>query len=82
MERTVVQLYLNVNNRISGQYTGLHSALDTCVNSWDVFLRNCTADNAVDELVALTGLVRGDSDRTDLYHRTDERISYQHQQVF
>ena len=27
MERTVVQLYLNVNNRISGQYTGLHLSL-------------------------------------------------------
>ena len=62
MERTIVQLYLNVNNRISGQYPSLHSALDTCVNSWDVFLRNRTADNAVDELVALTGLVRGNSD--------------------
>src|SRR5699024_9039187 len=57
MVRTVVQLYLDVNNRVSGEYTCLHCALDTSINSRDVFLRNRTADNVVDELVALAGLV-------------------------
>ena len=56
--RTVVQGYLDVNNRIACEDTGVKSALDTCVNSRNELLRDRTADNVVAELVALTGLVR------------------------
>ncbi len=42
--------------------TRLHSALDTGVNSRDVFLRDSTADDGVDELVTLAGLVRRNTD--------------------
>ena len=54
---TVIQRDLHVNNVVACKYAGLHCALDTLVNSRDIFLRNRTADNCVDELVALTGLV-------------------------
>ena len=57
MIRSIVQLNLNVNYLEACENTILHSALDTCVNCRNVFLRNSTADNLVDELIALTGLV-------------------------
>ena len=51
---TIIQRDLHVNNVVACKYTGEHCALDTLVNSRDIFLRNRTADNCVDELVALT----------------------------
>ena len=54
---SVVKLNLDVNNGISGKNTALHSAFDTGVNSRDIFLRDSTADNGVDELIALACLV-------------------------
>ena len=62
MVGTVVQGNLHVNDVVAGQNTGLHSALDTVVNSGDVLLGNSTAHDSVDELVALTGLVGLDGD--------------------
>ena len=51
--RTIVQRDLHVNNVVASKYAGQHGALDTLVNSRDILLRNGTADNCVDELVAL-----------------------------
>jgi len=59
MVRTIVQLNFNVNYWVSSNNTSGHCALDTSVNCWDVFLRNCTTNNIVDKLVTLTGFVRG-----------------------
>ena len=58
----IIQGNLTVNNRVACQYAVLHCALDTLVNRLDVFLRNRTADNLVDELVALARLVRLEDD--------------------
>ena len=57
MVRTVVEGYLDVNNVVSCQNTGLHGTLDTCINRRDVFLRNYAADDVVDEFVSFAGLV-------------------------
>ena len=57
MVRTIIKGYLNVNYRIAGQNSGFHSSLYTLVDCGNVFLGNSAADNLVDELVALAGLV-------------------------
>ena len=62
MVRAVVQLDLDVDNRVTGEDTSLEGALDTGVNRGDIFLRNRAADDRVDELVTLAGLVGGDAD--------------------
>ena len=62
MIRTVVQSNLDVNNRISGEYACLKRAPDTGINRRNKLLRNGTAGNGVNELVALAGLVRLDND--------------------
>ena len=62
MVRAIVQGDLNVNNRVACEDTSLHSALDTLINRRDIFLRDSTADDLVDELVALAGLVRLNDD--------------------
>ena len=60
--RDSIQGYLNVNNRVACEDTRLHSALDTLINRLDIFLRDSTANDLVDELVALAGLVRLNDD--------------------
>ena len=60
--RAVVQLDLDVDNRVTGEDTGLEGALDTGVNRGDIFFRDRAADDRVDELVTLAGLVGGDAD--------------------
>ena len=62
MVRAIIQGYLNVNNRVACEDTRLHSALDTLINRLDIFLRDSTANDLVDELVALAGLVRLNDD--------------------
>ena len=62
MIRTIPQGDLDVNDRIACQNAGLHSTLDTVVDSRDVFLRDRAANDGVDELVTLTGLVGLDLD--------------------
>ena len=62
MIRTIPQGDLDVNDRIACQNAGLHSTLDTVVDSRDVFLRDSAANDGVDELITLTGLVRLDLD--------------------
>ena len=57
MIRTIPQGDLDINNRIACQNAGLHSTLNTVVDSRDVFLRDSAANDGVDELVTLTGLV-------------------------
>ena len=47
MVRTVYQSTFYVNNRVTGENTCLHCALNTCVNSRNIFLRNSTADNLI-----------------------------------
>ena len=44
MIRTIPQGDLDINNRIACQNTGLHSTLDTVVDSRDVFLRDRAAN--------------------------------------
>ena len=53
---TVPQGDLDIHDGITGQDTGLHSALDTIVDSGDIFLRDRAANDCVDELVALAGV--------------------------
>ncbi|MBR5283872.1 MAG: elongation factor G [Clostridia bacterium] len=48
--------YEFINNVVACQYTGLHSALDTGIDCGDVFLRNGTADDFVDEFITCTRL--------------------------
>ena len=62
MIRTIPQGDLDINDRIASQNAGLHSTLDTIVDSRDVFLRDGTANDGVDELVTLAGLVGLDLD--------------------
>ena len=62
MVRTITQSNLDVNYRVACEDTSLHSALDTLVNRLDIFLRDRTANDLVDELVALAGLVRLNDD--------------------
>ena len=57
MIRTIPQGDLNINNRIACQNASLHSTLNTVVDSRDVFLRDSAANDSVDELVTLAGLV-------------------------
>ena len=54
----VIQCDLDVHDGIACQNTGLHRALDTGVDRGNVFLRDGAADNGIDELIALAGLVR------------------------
>ena len=53
MIRTIIKLNFYVNYVVTCNNTGKHCALDTLVNSRNVFLRNSTADNVVDKFVAL-----------------------------
>ena len=62
MIRAIIQGDLDVNDRIACQNTGLHSTLDTVVDSRDVFLRDSAANDGVDELIALARLVGLDLD--------------------
>ena len=62
MIRTIPQGDLHVNDRIASQNTGLHSTLDTVVDSRDVFLRDSAANDGVDELITLTRLIGLDLD--------------------
>ena len=55
MIRTIIQGDLDINDGIASENAGLHSALDTIVNSGDIFLRNSAANDTVDELVTLAG---------------------------
>ena len=57
MIRTIIKFNTNINYIITGKDTALHSALDTGVNSRDIFLRNSTADNLVNEFVTLADAV-------------------------
>ena len=57
MIRAIVQGDLNVNNGVSSQNAGLHCALNTGVNSGDILLGDGAANNGIDELVTLAGLV-------------------------
>ena len=57
MIRAVVQGDLHVDHGVTGQDAGLHGALDTGVHGGDIFLGDGAADDLVDELIALAGLV-------------------------
>src|SRR5690606_10268253 len=56
--RTEEQGHLDVHDRIAGQDARRQRFLDTLVHRGDVFARNHTALDGVDELVATTGLER------------------------
>ena len=53
MIRTIIKCNLNINNIIVCKNTRKHSTLDTLVNCWDIFLRNSTTNDCIDELIAL-----------------------------
>ena len=55
MVRTIPQGDLDIHNGIASENAGLHRALDTIVNSGDIFLRDSAANNTVDELITLAG---------------------------
>ena len=62
MVRTIIEFNTAVNNVVASYNTSLHSALDTGVNSRDIFFRNATTCDLVNEFVAFTCLVRFESD--------------------
>ncbi len=62
MIRTIVQRDLDIHDRVAGQNTGEHGALDTGIDRGIVFLGDRAADDGVDELVTLAGLVGLDMD--------------------
>ena len=62
MIRAVVQRDLDVDDRVTGENAGEHGALDTGIDRGNVFLGDRAADDGVDELVALAGLVGLDMD--------------------
>ena len=68
MVRTIDQADLHIHNGIASQNAGLHSALDTGIDSGNIFLGNSAADNSIDELVTLAGFVglNGDLNMTVL----------------
>ena len=47
MVRTIPQGDLDINDGIAGKNTGLHRALDTIVNSGDIFLRDSAANDTL-----------------------------------
>ena len=57
MVRAIVQGDLHVHNGVAGQNTGLHRALNTGIDGGDILLGDGAANNGVDELVTLAGLV-------------------------
>ena len=59
---SIVQFNLDIDYFVACQDTCLHCATDTSIDCRDVFLRDCTADNLVGELIALAGFVRGYTD--------------------
>ena len=56
MIRTIPQGDLDIHDGITGENTGLHRALNTVVNSGDIFLRDSAANDTVDELITLAGV--------------------------
>ena len=75
MEGTVVQTSLQAEQRIAGDNTVLHLLLDTLLNGRNVFLRNRTTNDFVDEYQTFfTFISRGEfqqqRDRTDHDHQT------------
>ena len=56
MIRTIPQGDLDIHDGITGENTRLHSALNTVVNSGDIFLRDSAANDTVDELITLAGV--------------------------
>ena len=60
MIRTAVKGYFYVDYVVAGKNTGLHRTLNTCINRRDIFFGNFSANNFVDEFVALAGFVRLD----------------------
>ena len=62
MVRTVVQRDLDIDDRVTGENAGEHGALNTGIDRGNVFLGDRAADERVDELVTLAGLVGLDMD--------------------
>ena len=60
--RTIVQRDLDVDDRVPGENTGEHGALNTGIDRGNVFLGDRAADEGVDKLVTLAGLVGLDMD--------------------
>ena len=58
----VVQRDLDVDDRVTGENTGEHGALNTGIDRGNVFLGDRAADEGVDKLVTLAGLVGLDMD--------------------
>ena len=56
MVRTIPPGDLDIHHGIAIENAGLHRALDTIVNSGDIFLRDSAANDTVDELITLTGV--------------------------
>ena len=57
MVRAIVQGNLDVNYVVASKYTALQCALNTVVNSGNVFLGNSAALNVIDKGVSCAGLV-------------------------
>ena len=58
MVAAVVQGHLDVHQRIAGQDAQFNSSLHALIDGLDVFLRNRTALDRINEFVALAWLVR------------------------
>ena len=61
MVRTIKYSYPNVNYWVTSNNAVSNLLLNALIDSWDVFLRNYTTDDLVNELVTLTLLKRLDT---------------------
>ena len=52
MIRTIIKCNFYINNVISCQNTRKHCALNTVINCWNIFFRNCTTNNFVNKFIA------------------------------
>src|SRR5690606_11568356 len=64
MVRTIDEGNLEINHWEASEYTGLHGANNTLFNSGNIFLRNGTTDDLVDELKAVSRFHRLDLEGT------------------
>ena len=56
MVSTIHKCGLYSNNRVASQGSNKHGVLDSSIHGWDVFTRNTTSGDLVDEFVNLVAL--------------------------
>ena len=77
MVRTVEYGNLNVNYRVASDNAVCNLFLNTLVNCRDVFLRNNTTNNFVNEFVTLTSFERFETEPTVTVLTTTTRLTFE-----